>query len=56
MTEFEGMTGNERLFAAGLLADWDSAILRRDREAMTAVLTRVGLAIKPPRSMLPCSS
>jgi len=32
------MTVNERLFAAGLLADFDGAAKRRDREKMIDIL------------------
>lgn len=42
-SEFGGMTVNERLFAAGLLAQRDEAAGRRDRGAMIAMLRRVHL-------------
>jgi hypothetical protein len=41
--EFSGMTVNERLFAAGLLEAWDSAVRAGDRRAAVGVLGRVGL-------------
>lgn len=39
--EISGMTMNERLFACGLMEDFDSALRRGDRQAFTAVLTQV---------------
>jgi hypothetical protein len=39
--EYEGMTWNERLAAAGLLAAWDHAARRRDRGEMVRVLRSV---------------
>ena len=44
MGELAGMTVNERLYAAGLLADWDSARSRVDRDAMIELLGRVELS------------
>jgi predicted protein tyrosine phosphatase len=38
------MTTNERLVAAGLLAQWDSAVRSRDREAMISLLQQVEIA------------
>jgi hypothetical protein len=38
-----GMTLNERLFAAGLLDEFDAAARRRDREAMIAIFQQVAL-------------
>lgn len=38
---YSGMTTNERLFAAGLLDDFDAAARRRDRQQMIAILQRV---------------
>ena len=40
--KFRGMTVNERLFAAGLLGDFDEAARRRDRRKMIDILTQVG--------------
>ena len=39
--EISGMTMNERLFACGLVEDFDSALRRGDRKSFTAVLTQV---------------
>jgi predicted ABC-type ATPase len=41
--KFKGMTVNERLFTAGLLADWDAAVRSTNRSCMTALLTEIGL-------------
>ena len=41
--DFTGMTTNERLSFAGLIAEWDAAAHSRDRERMVAILCRVGL-------------
>lgn len=41
--QFAGMTTNERLLAADLLASFDGAVRRRDREGMIAILQRVEL-------------
>jgi len=35
------MTGNERLGAAGLLDEWDTALRTRDRDRMIALLRSV---------------
>jgi len=32
--DFQDMTVNERLFAAGLLAQWDAAVFRRERKVL----------------------
>jgi hypothetical protein len=40
---FGGMTVNERLFAAGILDQFDDAARRRDRQAMLAYLRRVAM-------------
>jgi hypothetical protein len=40
-SRYAGMSVNERLFAAGLIDQWDAAARRRDREAMVALLRRV---------------
>jgi hypothetical protein len=39
--DYSGMTVNERLFAAGLIEDFDCAAKARDREAMISILSRV---------------
>ena len=48
MTEMEelyrGMTVNERLFAAGLLSDFDEWVGSGNRKKMIELLDRVGLA------------
>jgi hypothetical protein len=41
--KFLGMTVNERLFAAGLLEDFDEAARRRDRRKMIVILTQVAI-------------
>jgi hypothetical protein len=38
------MTVNERLFVAGLMAEWDQDVLREDREKLTELSQRVELA------------
>jgi Protein of unknown function (DUF2695) len=43
MDSLGGMTVNERLYACGLIGEWDAAIKRRDLEAMTNLLRRVEL-------------
>ena len=43
MSELSGMTVNERLFEKGLLTEWDSAVTRKDREAMIKLLDQVEL-------------
>jgi hypothetical protein len=40
---FGGMTVNERLFAAGILDQFDDAARRRDRQSMLAYLRRVAM-------------
>ena len=44
MSDLGGMTVNERFFELGLLAAWDAAKQRKDREAMIELLGRVELA------------
>ena len=39
--EYSGMTVNERLFAAGLLEAFDSAVRVRNREGMLEILIKV---------------
>jgi len=39
--KYDGMTVNERLFAAGLLDQFDDAARQRDRHALLAILARV---------------
>jgi hypothetical protein len=43
---YSAMTVNERLFAAGLLGEFDSAIDRLDRQDAIAVLCKVDLDAK----------
>ena len=43
-SNYAGMTTNERLFVAGLIDDWDTAIEAHDRQAAIEVLGQVGLA------------
>lgn len=40
---YAGMTVNERLYAAGLLAEWDEAARNRDRTSMIEILGSVDL-------------
>lgn len=42
--DYSGMTVNERLFSAGIMADWDLAAKSRDRKCMIELLSSVGLA------------
>ena len=42
--DYSGMTGNERLYAAGLLPEWDAAVKSRNRERMMQLLGEVGLS------------
>jgi hypothetical protein len=37
----QGMTVNERLSERGLLADWDTAVNRRDRGELVSILKRI---------------
>jgi hypothetical protein len=39
--DYSGMTVNERLFASGLIDDFDRAASARNREEMIAILKRV---------------
>jgi len=43
-TELGGMTVNERLFAMGLLDQWDEAAQARDRSRMTQILSQCALS------------
>ena len=38
---FAGMTLNERLYAAGILAEWDAAVSSGDRAALLRMLSQV---------------
>ena len=40
---FRGMNTNERLFEAGLLAQWDEAVRAKDAATMTDILVRVAI-------------
>lgn len=42
--DYSGMTLNERLFSAGLLMDWDTAVQSRNRKRMVELLSKVDLA------------
>ena len=42
--DFAGMTVNERLYAAGLMDEFDAALRARDRARIIAVLERVALS------------
>jgi hypothetical protein len=48
MSELDGMTVNERLYARGLMAAWDVAVLKKDCEAMIKLLDQVELADDAP--------
>lgn len=41
--ELGGMTVNERLFACGVLDEWDDAVRRRSRAEMIEILRTVAL-------------
>ncbi|TMA71289.1 MAG: hypothetical protein E6J67_23240 [Deltaproteobacteria bacterium] len=41
---YSGMTVNERLFAAGLLDDFDAAVMRWDKEAVLNLLQKVEMS------------
>ncbi len=41
--DYSGMTVNERLYAAGLLDQWDRAAKSGDRKTMIELLTKVQL-------------
>jgi hypothetical protein len=44
MSDYRGLTTNERLFVADLLEDWEVAVRARDRTKMMELLSRVDLA------------
>ena len=44
MGKYSAMTVNERLFASGLMEEWNQAVERKDREKLTALLGKVELA------------
>lgn len=46
--DYSGMTVNERLFATGLLDEFEQAARRRDRDAMIEILRRVD--VQPPEA------
>lgn len=46
MSLYAGMTVNERLVTAGLIAAWDEAVAKRDRAGMIAVLMATELSEK----------
>ena len=41
--DYSGMTVNERLYSAGLLEQWDAAVVSRNRERMLQLLSEVDL-------------
>jgi len=41
------MTMNERLVLSGLIARWDAAVAKRDREALLRICAQVGVAEGP---------
>ena len=40
---YAGMTGNERLYAAGLLEAYDEAVLKKDQEKIADIMKRISL-------------
>ncbi len=46
MSLYDGMTVNERLVIAGLIAAWDAAVISRDRAGMIEVLMSTELSAK----------
>ena len=46
MSLYAGMTVNERLVIAGLIAAWDAAVISRDRAGMIEVLMSTELSAK----------
>jgi hypothetical protein len=48
MSAYSGMTVNERLCVAGLLQQWDQAVLNKNREKLAELLKRVELADQAP--------
>ena len=44
-SDYCSMTVNERLFAAGLISDWDNAVQSRNRERMIELLGKVDLSL-----------
>lgn len=49
---FAGMTVNERLFAAGLMSDFDLALAEGDERTLRSLLGRVGLPDYPIQMLL----
>ena len=45
--KYAGMTMNERLVLSGLIARWDAAVAKRDREALLRICAQVGVAEGP---------
>jgi hypothetical protein len=43
MSKYCGMTVNERLFEAGLIPEWDQAVLMRDHGKLMELLVQVDL-------------
>src|SRR5438045_6952143 len=52
---YSGMTVNERLFAAGLLDDFDAAVMRWDKEAVLNLLQKVEVPTRRLRPLMRCS-
>jgi hypothetical protein len=48
-SDYSGMTTNERLFAAGLMDEFDQSVLGGDRKAMIRLLTAVDLGDQAAR-------
>jgi hypothetical protein len=42
-TDYSGMTANERMYAAGLLDQFDNAAKSRNRDAMIRILMQVNI-------------
>ena len=47
-SELSGMTVNERLFAKGLMAEWQAAVRARSREKMIEIMRSV--EVEPPEN------
>ncbi len=46
MSQFEGMTVNERLGVAGLMDEFDAAILSKDKAAAISILQQTELPVE----------
>ncbi|WP_145928738.1 hypothetical protein OH491_19295 [Termitidicoccus mucosus] len=47
--DMRGMTINERLFSSGRLAEWDSALKKKDIDALLKILINLSLTEKEAR-------